>query len=169
MKNLLGIVAVLVVLSSCQENIAPESDLTGNETTYALLSGSTYPVHGNVIFKEKKDGTTLVRVELSGTEGELKHPVHLHLGAIASPDADIAALLNPVFGKTGISETTLGQLADESAISYQELLQLDACVKIHLSSSGPDKNVILAGGNIGAAADDDLAGGRMGMRVCKSE
>lgn len=158
---------VVVFLSACQENEPVQNDLTGNETTYALHSGSEYPVNGTVTFKELKDGSTRITVALSGTEGNIKHPVHLHLGNIATPDADVAALLNPVPGQTGISETTLKQLADESPITYQQLVQLDACIKVHLAESGPDKNIILAGGNIGTATSDDSSVGRLGMRVCK--
>jgi hypothetical protein len=169
MKRLAVLLAMFVFLNACQENEPVQDDFTGNESTYALLSGSTYPVNGTITFKEMKDGNTKITVTLTGTEGDIKHPVHLHLGNIATPDADVAALLNPVTGSTGISETTLKQLADESPITYQQLVQLNACIKIHLSESGPDKNIILAGGNIGTAISDDSSVGRIGMRVCKSE
>jgi hypothetical protein len=156
------------VVTACQDTDAiEESEFTGNEASYALDAGSTYPINGTVTFKEKKDGSTLISISVSGTEGELKHPVHLHLGNISTPSADVSALLNPVLGKTGLSETTLTTLADESSINYRQLIELNACIKIHLSSSGPDKDVILAAGNIGVAADD--AGGRVGIGVCKSE
>lgn len=169
MKRLAGLLIILA-LNACEENEAVKTDLTGSETTYALVSGSTYPISGTITFKEKKDGSTLVDVVLSGTEGEIKHPVHLHLGNITTPDADVAALLNPVTGSTGKSETVLTMLADESPITYQQLLQLNACIKIHLSDSGTDKNIVLAGGNIGTAISDDLAGGRVGgISSCKSE
>src|SRR5688500_2074927 len=83
MKQFIGMLALVAFLCACQENNTANDDFTGNETTYALASGSAYPVNGTVTFKEKKDGTAWVRLELSGTEGELKHPVHLHLGSIA--------------------------------------------------------------------------------------
>lgn len=169
MKKLAFLLTMLVFMNACQENEPVQQDLTGNESTYALVSGSTYPVNGTVTFQELKDGGIRIRVALSGTEGSIKHPVHLHLGNIATPDADVAALLNPVPGQTGISETTLKQLADESPITYQQLVQLNACIKIHLAESGPDKNIILAGGNVGTATSDDTSVGRIGMRVCKSE
>lgn len=169
MRHFIGALAILIVLNACNENEAVTTDFTGNETTYPLLAGSTYPVNGTVSFKEKKDGTTLIRIELSGTEGDIKLPVHLHLGTISTPDADIAALLTPVTGKTGISETVFSTLADESPISYQDLLRLNACVKVHLSAVGPDKDIILAGGNIGVASLDESAGGRTGFKTCKSE
>lgn len=118
-------------------------------------------------FKEKKDGSTLVRVELSGTEGDILHPVHLHLGDITTPDSEVAALLTPVTGSTGISETALKILADESTITYAQLLKLTASIKVHLAATGPDKNIILAAGNIGEASARDLASGRTGVALCK--
>lgn len=163
------LISVLGMTTACQETDAiEESEFTGNEALYALQAGSTYPINGTATFKEKKDGSTLVTISVSGTEGNLQHPVHLHLGNIAAPDADVSALLSPVVGKTGVSETILSKLADETPISYKQLIELNACIKIHLSSSGPDKDVILAAGNIGAAVADD-PGGRLGISVCKSE
>jgi hypothetical protein len=153
----------------CQNNSSPaEEEFTGNETVYPLLPGSAYQVNGTVTLREKIDGSTIIHIELSGTEGTLKHPVHLHLGNISSPDADVAALLNPVIAKTGISETNLTILADESTISYQQILAMNACVKVHLSDAGQDKNIILAAGNIGVASAD-TPGGRSGISVCKTE
>lgn len=168
MKQLI-VVAIMVALVACQENDSAKSEFTGNEITYPLQAGSSYPVNGHVTFKEKLDGSAVIRVELSGTAGDILHPVHLHIGNISSPDADVAALLNPVDGNHGISETTISHLADESQITYTGLLELNACIKVHLSASGPEKNIILAGGNIGVASADNSTGGRSGFAVCKSE
>jgi hypothetical protein len=168
MKKMIYVLVLSVIFAACQDNDAVEqSDFTGNESSYALLAGSTYPINGTVTFKEKTDGSTLISIEVTGTEGDVEHPVHLHLGNIASPDADVSALLNPVIGKTGKSETTLSKLADESGVTYKQLIELAACVKIHLAAAGPDKNVILAAGNIGASAGN--SSGRVGVSVCKSE
>jgi hypothetical protein len=165
-KLLLGCLAALALLS-CQDNENAKGDLTGNETTYALASGSVHNIEGTVTFKEKKDGSTLISLALDGTDGSIQHPVHLHLGKISVEGADIAALLTPVEGTTGKSETLLTQLADESSVTYSQLIALDACIKVHLSASGPDKDVVLAGGNIGKAASDDA--GRTGFGTCQSE
>lgn len=166
-KLILGAIAVML-LGACQDNETTKSDFTGNETTYALLPGSQYDIDGTVTFKEKLDGSTLIVLQLSGTEGSVQFPVHLHLGDITVDAADVAALLNPVTGSTGKSETTLKQLADESTITYQQLTDLNACIKVHLSASGQDKDIILAGGNVGKAASSDLATGRFKFGVCRS-
>ncbi len=169
MKNLILGILVGTWLISCDEAESINNEFTGNEIVYALDQGSAYNVSGLVTIKEKMDGTALLEVSLSGTEGGTEHPTHLHLGSIATPGADVAALLNPVAGKTGQSETHLTQLADESPISYSELINLNACIKVHLASYGPDRDIILAGGNIGKATNPDSTGGRIGLGVCKSE
>jgi len=170
MKKVFGLMMFgLLLLAACQDNDQPASDFTGNEATYALLQGSQYDIDGTVTIKEKNDGSAFIVVALSGTEGDIQHPVHLHLGNIAEPGADVYASLTPVLGKTGISETHLTKLADESAITYKQLIELVACVKVHLAASGPDKDIVLAGGNIGKASTDDSSGGRLGFGVCKSE
>lgn len=168
MKNLLFLFGLCFIFISCQENLST-NEFTGNEVTYDLQSASQYNVSGIVMMKEKRDGTTQVIVKLTGTSGESKLPVHLHLGDISTPGADVAALLNPVNAKTGVSETILKLLADESEISYSDLIKLNACVKIHLSDVGPERDIILAGGNIGASVPKSIENGRTGFVPCKSE
>ncbi len=167
MKRLTGAFVMTAALMACQESESVTSDFTGNEAVYALQQASDLDVSGTVTFKEKRDGTADVLVVLNGTEGNAEHPVHLHLGNIAEPAADVAALLNPVIGSTGNSETSLVRLADESAITYTQLLDLNACIKVHLGASGPDRDIILAGGNIGLSSKADPSG-RSGIGVCKS-
>lgn len=168
MKKLIWSALAVFVMVSCQENEKAKDDLTGNQATYPLVAASEYEIDGTVTFQEKADGSTVVNVTISGTEGDIEHPVHLHLGTIAEPGAVVYANLNPVSGKTGKSETHLTTLADESVITYQELIKLFACMKIHLSSSGPQKDIVLAAGNIGKASSDDTSMGRLGIGTCKS-
>src|SRR5688572_2359694 len=158
---------VLLFFIGCQENEAIKDDFTGNEVVYALQSGSIYPISGTAAFKEKKDGNTSIIIELTGTESNIEHPVHMHLGEISSPGAEVAALLNPVIGSTGKSETIFTMLVNETPLKYSQLIELNACIKIHLAASGPDRDIILAGGNIGSADGARMAGADIG--ICKSE
>jgi|SRR5436190_13292362 len=166
MRKLAVLVIAVVLLAACQKTEIV-SQFTGNETTYDLQQGSQFAVSGTVIFKERKDGMIVAVVSLSGTQGDIQHPVHLHLGTISTVGADIALLLNPVNAMTGKSETVFNRLADESSINYQQLVRLPACVKIHLGDTGTDRDVVLAAGNIGASLGN--VGGRVGISVCKSE
>lgn len=168
MKKLSFLVGFCVLLISCQENMNT-SDYTGNETTYDLQSSSQYDISGIVTIKERRDGSAEVLVKLTGTSGDSKLPVHLHMGDIAQPGADVAALLKPIDAKTGISETVLTKLADETTITYGELIKLEACIKVHLSDTGPERDIVLAGGNIGESVSKAVGSGRVGIGVCKSE
>jgi hypothetical protein len=169
MKRMVLALVVCAGVTACQENESISVDTTGNELTYPLQQASDYEISGTVNIKEKCDGSSIVVVSLTGTEGAIEHPVHLHLGTISESGTDVAALLNPVLGSTGRSETVLKQLSDETTITYRQLIDLNACIKVHLAASGPDRDIILAGGNIGAASTSDIAGGRAGVGLCKSE
>jgi len=164
------ILGVAIMACACQDSTTTDvtNDYTGNESIYALQAGSVYDVDGTVTFKERNDGATDVVIAVSGTEGNLKNPVHLHLGDVTTDGAKVAALLNPVNGKTGISNTRLTMMADETTITYQQLIKLNACIKIHLSDSGPEQDIVLAGGNIGEAAAKSISNGRLSIGVCKS-
>jgi hypothetical protein len=165
----LGILTIAAILvAGCQKSEVI-SDYTGNEATYALQPASQFAVSGTIIFKERKDGKIYAAIQLSGTDGDAKLPVHLHLGDIAKPGADIALLMTPVFGQNGKSETVFNQLSDESFIDYKRLVQLPACIKIHLGDTGAARDVILAAGNIGSSVTQPLSNGRTGVAVCKSE
>lgn len=161
---------LLATVLSCQSPATDAvSDFTGNEITYDLQSGSEHAVTGTINFKERRDGKITAFVQLSGTSGTARFPVHLHLGDLATPDADIALLLNPVDATTGRSETTFSMLSDESTITYDQLSDLEASIKIHLGETGEERNVILAAGNIGASFTKAKPTGRTGIATCKSE
>jgi len=168
MKRIVLALVFGVVITACQESENISVDTTGNEMVYPLQQASDYSISGTVSVREKCDGSSIVTVSLTGTEGDIEHPVHLHLGNISEPGVDVVALLNPVLGSTGQSETLLKQLSDETHITYRQLIDLNACIKVHLAASGPDRDIVLAGGNIGVASSD-IAGGRAGVGICKSE
>jgi hypothetical protein len=139
----------IAVLTGCQKNEVV-SEFTGNQAAYGLVQASQYAVSGTVTFRERKDGATTVLIQLKGTDGTAQLPVHLHMGDVATNGASIAAILNPAYGKTGVSETIISQLADQTKVSYRDLLKLSAYINVHASISGPESAVILAAGNIGS-------------------
>lgn len=170
MKKYAWLLMVLVMaLHACQEAENKPNDFTGNEATYPLYAGADYNIYGSITFRERTDGSALAVVQLHGTTGSMVHPVHLHLGDIGTPAADIAVLLNPVPGNTGHSETVIRQLADETPITYAGIIELYACIKVHLAESGPERDIILAGGNIGEAYSAPHGRRSLQMAVCKSE
>lgn len=164
---------LLIFVLGCSQNdpvIEEESNYTGREITYALESGSEYNVSGTAVLKERIDLSTDIVIKLSKTfQEDVQFPVHLHLGDISADNADIAASLQPVEAKEGVSETKLTILADESKVTFDDIKQMNACIKIHLSDTGPERDIVLAAGNIGQALSENPAGGRLKIGLCKSE
>jgi len=156
----------IVVLVGCQKNEAV-SDFTGNQASYGLVQASQYAVSGTVTFKERKDGATTVLLQLKGTSGTTALPVHLHLGDVASNGADVAAILTPAIAKTGVSETVITQLANQTKVTYKDLLKLSAYINVHASATGPESAVILAAGDIGINGAKISASSRIG--VCSNK
>lgn len=152
----------MVVLAGCQKNEAV-SEFTGNQASYGLVQASQYAVSGTVTFKERKDGATTVLIQLKGTDGTIQLPVHLHLGDVTSNGAAVAAVLTPAYAKTGASETVISQLADQTKISYKDLLKLSAYINIHASATGPESAVILAAGDIGVNGTKISSSSRIGV------
>jgi len=172
MYKVLGVLILgyLMGCSSNESDVKKPLDFTGNQVSYTLVSGSEYNISGTAVFKERNDHTTQINISLSGMNGGkgMQLPVHLHLGDISQEKANVAALLNPVDGGTGKSETILKQLADESTVLYKDVIALNACIKVHLATNGDGANVILSAGNIGSAANARL-GNDTPIAVCKSE
>jgi len=160
----------IVILLSCVSNENEdkiENDLTGNEVTYTLFQGSDYNISGEVTIQETINKSSWVKIKLIGTQSGLIHPTHLHFDDIAG-DGDIAAVLNPVDGSDGVSETLLEFFTDSTPVTYNELLQMESSIKVHLSETEPGKHTILAGGNIGTADFKSNPFGRVEISVCKS-
>jgi hypothetical protein len=175
MKSLISksLYCVLLFTLGCSQNdpiVEGESDFTGREITYALESASEFNISGTAVIKEKRDLSTDIVVTLNKTfQQNAQFPVHLHLGDVSTDNADIAASLQPVEATRGVSETLLTILADESKVTFDDISRMNACIKIHLSASGPEKDVVLAAGNIGQAFNKNLEGGRLKIGLCKSE
>jgi hypothetical protein len=168
-----GLLSLLYLLG-CSGNdaeIKKTSDYTGNEVTYELQPAATqYNISGSATFKERTDHTTDIVIKLTNTTSEnAEFPVHLHLGDVSTDNAAVAALLEPVNDKAATSTTHLVKLSDESIVSFQDLKALNACIKIHLASTGEAKDVILAAGNIGEAVANGISNGRTKIGVCQSE
>ncbi|HNP18607.1 MAG TPA: hypothetical protein PKL31_09255 [Fulvivirga sp.] len=147
----LSLIILLFCLLGCDTD-EEVSVYTGNEQQYALSQASNFPVNGFVVFRERRDNLTEIKISLTGTEGDINHPAHLHYGNISNPDADMALLLTPVNGNTGESISLANALNDETPMTYDDFINFDGHIKIH-QDDGPNKNVILALGNIGSAAN----------------
>lgn len=137
------------LLTSCKDDEGNPADLTSKSVTYSLFTGSSdWGYEGDVTFAERRDGFTLITFSLTGPSGAALFPAHLHYGPY-NVEADMAAMLSPIDAATGKSETLVKQLANGEEITYNELINFDGHIKVHLGD-GDNKSVILAYGNIGS-------------------
>ena len=109
-----GLLLILITLgfASCRDE---ESPYTSNEITYNLHRASeSYDYNGTAVFRELKSGVLELTITLVGEKGndEYYFPAHLHYGSYDSPDAPMAAMLDPVDIRTLKSTTIIEKLED---------------------------------------------------------
>ncbi len=123
--------------------------LTGESVAYALnaVAGSGVNVSGTATFAERKDGTTLVTVVVTGTPAGGNHPTHIHYNS-AEEGGAIAVSLTNVDGDTGLSKTSVMALDNNIEVTYDELIAFDGYINVHLSPE--ELGTIVSQGNIGA-------------------
>lgn len=129
-----------------EDEVIEINERTGQSKVYALEAQTDAAISGTASFYENQDGSTDIELELSGTETGNLHPAHIHYNT-AAEGGDIAISLEPVAGLDGRSEITIDQLDDGTPITYDELLQFDGYINVHLSAE--TLSVIVAQGDIG--------------------
>ncbi len=156
MKNLFYLFIAAFILGSCSNDDDNNGNNDGdpNTKTYDLVSASESSVNGKVTFERNEDGSATVEIELDGTsEGDM-HPAHIHLNSVAE-GGGIVVTLQPVDGDTGISTTVVSALDDETEITYEELLDYDGHVNVHLSEA--EMGTIIAQGDVGVNELTDVS------------
>lgn len=133
--------ATLVAQGDIGENV-----LTGQSKTYALGAKDVPSISGTATFSQRVNNETLVKIMLNGTPDGGMHPGHIHFNT-AAEGGDIAVSFTPVDGTSGMSVTNISTLDDNTSISYDELLNFDGYINIHLSAS--DLGTLVAQGDIG--------------------
>ena len=119
---------------------------TGETKVYTLGSVADPSISGMATFIEMSDGSTTIELDISGTPDGGMHPAHIHYNT-AAESGDIALTLGTVDGTTGFSTITATELNDGTPITYDELLDFDGYINVHLSSS--ELGTIVAQGDIG--------------------
>ena len=156
MRKLL-VLAIIVITVSCGDDDSIPSDFTGNLMVYNLTPDPVYyQGEGSVTFRERVDQGVNIEISMDPTGSAGVHPAHLHYGTFDVPDAEMAARLTSVEATTGESSTTIYQFLDETVVSYNDLLDFDGSIKIHLDD-GPNKKVVIAASNIGINASMDIS------------
>ena len=129
-----------------------QNDLTGMSTAYDLGEVAVPGINGSVTFFERVNSQTLAIIELANTPDGGSHPAHIHVNT-AAEGGGIAVSFTSVDGTSGMSKTNIAMLDDGTPITYDELLEFDGYVNVHLSME--DLATIVAQGDIG---QNDLTG-----------
>lgn len=146
-RKLFYLLFVGAILSSCSnddDNIG--TDPTEETKTYELKSVSDPDISGVAVFTKNADNSVTIELDIDGTPSDGVHPAHIHYNT-AAETGDIALTLGTVDGATGTSEITVNALDDGTPITYEELLDFDGYINVHLSSTTLE--TIVAQGDIG--------------------
>ena len=150
MKKLmyLFIAATTMIVSSCSDDDStdqPPGIFDGDSKTYQLQSRADASVSGTATVVENEDGTATVNLKLTGTSAG-SFPAHIHANS-AAETGDILIDLNEVDGASGESTTIISATKAGTAITYEQILELDAYINIHQSAN--DLGTLIAQGDIG--------------------
>jgi hypothetical protein len=137
--------AILLGFSSCTKDDVPAATVV-NSKVFVLGTVGTAGISGTATVVEKSDATLSIELSLKNTTAGSSHPAHIHLNT-AAEGGDIALTLKAVDGATGKSTTTFKALDNGTAITYQQLLNFDGYINVHLSAT--NLSTLVAQGDIG--------------------
>ena len=123
-----------------------QNELSGEAEVYTLGPVSDPVISGTATFEKRVNGETLVTVSLDGTTAGNSHPSHIHANT-AAQGGGIMIDLNDIIGATGESRTNVSELNNGTPITYDELLNYNGYLNVHLSSAV--LGTLLAQGDIG--------------------
>lgn len=145
-NSLLLLLFATFTMISCDDNDEMEVMPTDNKEEYTLGAFGNSGVSGEATFTELSDGTIEISLDLAGTPSGGIHPAHIHVNT-AAEGGGIAISLEPVDGSSGSSMTIVTGLDDGTPISYNELMEFDGYINVHLSPT--ELGTIVAQGDIG--------------------
>jgi hypothetical protein len=123
-----------------------QNQLTGVSTSYVLNEVDASGIDGNVTFYARNNGEALAVILLQNTIMGEMNPAYIYSNDIAT-GGNIIFTFNPVDGNTGISQTNVAVLNDDSLFGYSDVLGVDGHINVLLSDLQP---TIISQGNIGA-------------------
>lgn len=142
---------VNVHLSESDLTVIAQSDigsneLTGNAQGYDLNLMTEDSISGTILFEERKNGSTKATISVDNTPDGGSHPAHIHQNT-AAEGGPIAISFNAVDGSTGMSVTNIRAFDNGDAVTYEQLLEYDGYVNVHLSAD--QLGIVVSQGDIG--------------------
>ena len=123
-----------------------QNDLTGTTKTFALNDIDMSGVTGTAKFSERENGEALAVIELTNTVNGTMHPAHIHNNS-ALEGGDVAFTFNAIDGNSGISKTNVSQLDDGTEFLFDNVLEFDGHINVHLDPN--NLQTIVSQGDIG--------------------
>lgn len=123
-----------------------ENELSSASTTYVLGAVNNSGVNGTVTFTKRAGGSTLVKVNLSGASPTGNYPISINDNTVDAT-GPVAITLNNYLGSTGTSVTSVRKLNNNTAITYEQLMDFNGHLNIATSAIDP---TYITQGNIGS-------------------
>lgn len=124
-----------------------QNQLTGESISYNLSEVDVTGISGTATFYERTNGEALVVIGLQNTPMDGVHPAYMYTNNVDTTGS-IVFTFNPVDGNTGISQTNLAALDDDTVFGFEDVLDVNSHVKVHLSNT--QLTTVVAQGNIGS-------------------
>ncbi len=125
------------------------NELTGESVVYNLDERAVEGISGTATLAQRKNGNSLLTLDIEGTPPDGLHPAHIHANT-AAEGGDIVISLASVDGATGMSMKTIRSFDDGTPVTYEELLDFDGYINVHLSANA--LGTIVAQGDVGQNA-----------------
>ncbi len=151
-KAALILMCALVFMSCESDDDATDDGFQGESKEYELEPVSGSSIEGPVTFTENEDGSTTVEIELDGTEEGETYTVGIYEGNTTEA-GELALTLEEIEGDNGTSTTTVSELDDETEVTYEDLMELDAHINIYLVEG--DTETLVAQADLG---ENELSG-----------
>jgi hypothetical protein len=123
-----------------------QNELTTTSKVYNLGSVAVPNISGTATFTKRVNGEALATIQLQNTPADGSHPGHIHLNT-AAEGGGIAFTFKPVNGATGTSKTNVAALDNGTAIGYDDILDFDGYINVHLAAN--NLGTLVAQGDIG--------------------
>lgn len=149
---------IQVLKSSTEPHIIlAKGDIGGNVITdtnvsYPLEDAGSFGVSGTALFEKRKNGNSLVTLDLDGTIAGEIYPATINLSSISTiGGGPITKTLSNVNGTTGKSYTTIRKLDGGLDITYDDWLVYNGYINIYQTAA--EFGNIICQGNIGSNVD----------------
>lgn len=131
----------IFLTGGCKKEDEPDPEFT----VYNLQVRDQLGISGTVTFTKKSETVTTITIKVNGASAK-DHPAHIHANSIVD-GGPIVLTLNDV-DAAGNSVTDVTRLDDNTAITYDQLINYDGYVNVHESAT--ELGIIIAQADIGS-------------------